>query len=158
MLRLSGTEGIKYLESLYCSLEHSQELSRAINNKDTSYCCVASCFNNLLSKHLPFAISLRLWQCLVRYTHISVSLHYKVHLKLHRPPDWKIGSVTTEPGKPGNLRKLHDLENENKTGTSKVGAISKAQKAQFSKYAQDVFMKSFENTFETPKVCLSCSI
>ena len=46
----------------------------------------------------------------------------------------------------------------NKTGTSKVGAISKAQKAQFSKYAQDVFMKSFENTFETPKVCLSCSI
>ena len=39
----------------------------------------------------------------------------------------------------------------NKTGTSKVGAISKAQKAQFSKYAQDVFMKSFENTFETPK-------
>ena len=30
----------------------------------TSYCCVASCFNNLLSKHLPFAISLRLWQCL----------------------------------------------------------------------------------------------
>ena len=49
-------------------------------------------------------------------------------------------------------------EKENKTGTSKVGAISKAQKAQFSKYAQDVFMKSFENTFETPKVCLSCSI
>ena len=48
--------------------------------------------------------------------------------------------------------------NNNKTGTSKVGAISKAQKAQFSKYAQDVFMKSFENTFETPKVCLSCSI
>ena len=48
--------------------------------------------------------------------------------------------------------------NANKTGTSKVGAISKAQKAQFSKYAQDVFMKSFENTFETPKVCLSCSI
>ena len=46
----------------------------------------------------------------------------------------------------------------NKTGTSKVGAISKAQKAQFSKYAQDVFMKSFENTLETPKVCLSCSI
>ena len=46
----------------------------------------------------------------------------------------------------------------NKTGTSKVGAISKAQKAQFSKYAQDVFMKSFENTFETHKVCLSCSI
>ena len=46
----------------------------------------------------------------------------------------------------------------NKTGTSKVGAISKAQEAQFSKYAQDVFMKSFENTFETPKVCLSCSI
>ena len=49
-------------------------------------------------------------------------------------------------------------EKQNKTGTSKVGAISKAQKAQFSKYAQDVFMKSFENTFETPKVCLSCSI
>ena len=49
-------------------------------------------------------------------------------------------------------------ESRNKTGTSKVGAISKAQKAQFSKYAQDVFMKSFENTFETPKVCLSCSI
>ena len=48
--------------------------------------------------------------------------------------------------------------NNNKTGTSKVGAISKAQEAQFSKYAQDVFMKSFENTFETPKVCLSCSI
>ena len=47
---------------------------------------------------------------------------------------------------------------KNKTGTSKVGAISKAQKAQFSKYAQDVFMKSFENTFETPKLCLSCSI
>ena len=47
---------------------------------------------------------------------------------------------------------------KNKTGTSKVGAISKAQKAEFSKYAQDVFMKSFENTFETPKVCLACSI
>ena len=46
----------------------------------------------------------------------------------------------------------------NKTGTSEVGAISKAQKARISKYAQDVFMKSFENTLETPKVCLSCSI
>ena len=53
---------------------------------------------------------------------------------------------------------LCGLTKKNKTGTSKVGAISKAQKAQFSKYAQDVFMKSFENTFETPKVCLSSSI
>ena len=54
--------------------------------------------------------------------------------------------------------KYFETLSHNKTGTSKVGAISKAQKAQFSKYAQDVFMKSFENTFETPKVCLSCSI
>ena len=47
---------------------------------------------------------------------------------------------------------------ENKTITSKVGAISKAQKAQFFKYAQDVFMESFENSFETPNGGLSCSI
>ena len=53
---------------------------------------------------------------------------------------------------------LTKKKRKNKTGTSKVGAISKAQKAPFSKYAQDVFMKSFENTFETHKVCLSCSL
>ena len=29
-----------------------------------------------------------------------------------------------------------------KTGTSKIGAIPKAQKAQFLKYAQEVFMKN----------------
>ena len=46
----------------------------------------------------------------------------------------------------------------NKTRTSKVGAISKAQKAQFLKYAQGVFMKSSENSFKTPTGYLSCSI
>ena len=32
---------------------------------------------------------------------------------------------------------------QNKTGTSKVGAISKAQIAQFLKYAKDVSMKNY---------------
>ena len=43
-----------------------------------------------------------------------------------------------------------------KTGTSKVGAISKAQKAQSfkNKYAQDVFMKSSEKFRDTQKVPL----
>ena len=31
-------------------------------------------------------------------------------------------------------------------------------RAKFLKYAQDVFKKSSENSFETPKGCLSCSI
>ena len=54
---------------------------------------------------------------------------------------------------------ISSLSRLNKTGTSKVGAISKVQKAQsFFKYAQDVFIKSFENSFETPTVCLSCTI
>ena len=35
-------------------------------------------------------------------------------------------------------------------GTSKVGAISEAQKAQLLKYAQDVFMENSEKTFKTP--------
>ena len=47
----------------------------------------------------------------------------------------------------------------NKRRTSKVGAISKAQKAQsFVTHSKHLFMKSSENSFETPKVCLSCSI
>ena len=33
-----------------------------------------------------------------------------------------------------------------------------SKSAKFLKHAQDVFMKSSENSFETPKGCLSCSI
>ena len=46
---------------------------------------------------------------------------------------------------------------DNKTGTSKVGAIPKAEKAQFLKYAQEVFMKNSEKSFEIPQGRLSCS-
>ena len=46
----------------------------------------------------------------------------------------------------------------NKTRTSKVGAIpQRLKKRKVLKHAQDVFMKSSENSSETPKGCLSCS-
>ena len=38
-----------------------------------------------------------------------------------------------------------------------VRAILKAQKGQFLKYAQDVFMENPQKSFEPPKGCLSCS-
>ena len=47
----------------------------------------------------------------------------------------------------------------NKTGTSEVGSKNpRLKKAQsFFKYAQDLFVKSSKNSFQTPKGCLSCS-
>ena len=51
------------------------------------------------------------------------------------------------------LRNMSIWNCENKTRTSEVGAISKAQKAQSfqKKYAQDVFMKSSKTVSRHPK-------
>ena len=50
-----------------------------------------------------------------------------------------------------SLNAFIEKKNKNKTRMSKVGAIFKALRSlKISKYAQDVFMKSSENSFKAP--------
>ena len=52
--------------------------------------------------------------------------------------------LSSNKGELRNVRTYYSPSRRNKTGTSKVGAIPKAQKAQFLKYVQEVLIKNSE--------------